>query len=142
MEYMDNEEKLKTSTTVGSIALFVSCYGISIYDQATHDSYTNYQDKLPMETILVSSLVTGIVLTIITWLFLTLYDCHKKAKEDDYVTTLELFKKEVFCKRTFIGLSILIVTSILVVFLGLALLALAIFSYTFIKGEIQIRETP
>ena len=139
---MDNEEKLKTSTTVGSIALFVSCYGISIYDQATHDSYTNYQDKLPMETILVSSLVTGIVLTIITWLFLTLYDCHKKAKEDDYVTTLELFKKEVFCKRTFIGLSILIVTSILVVFLGLALLALAIFSYTFIKGEIQIRETP
>lgn len=93
---MDNEEKLKTSTTVGSIALFVSCYGISIYDQATHDSYTNYQDKLPMETILVSSLVTGIVLTIITWLFLTLYDCHKKAKEDDYVTTLELLKRKYF----------------------------------------------
>lgn len=57
---MDNEEKLKTSATVGSLALFVSCYGISFYDQATHDSCTNYQDKLPMETILVSSLVTGI----------------------------------------------------------------------------------
>ena len=134
---MDNEEKLKTSTTVGSISLFVSCYGISIYDQATHDSYTNYQDKLPMETILLTSLVTGIVLAIITWLFLTLYDCHKKAKEDDSVTTLELFKKEVFCKRTFIGLLVLIITSFLVVFLGLALLALAIFLIPLLKGKFK-----
>lgn len=45
---MDNEKKIETSTTVGSLALFVSCYGISIYDQATHDSYTSYQEKLPM----------------------------------------------------------------------------------------------
>lgn len=135
MKYIDNEEKLKTSATVGSLALFVSCYGISFYDQATHDSCTNYQDKLPMETILVSSLVTGIVLSIITWLFLTLYDCHKKAKEDDNVTTLELFKKEVFCKRTFIGLFVLIVTSILVVFLGITLLFLAIFLIPLLKGK-------
>lgn len=77
---MNNEKKIETSTAVGGITLFVSCYGISIYDQATHDSYTNYQDKLPMETILVTSLVTGIVLAIVTWLCLTLYDCHKKGK--------------------------------------------------------------
>lgn len=134
---MDNEEKLKASTTVGSIVLFVSCYGISIYDQTTHDSYTNYHDKLPMETILVTSLVTGIVLTIVTWLALTLYDCHKKAKEDDCVTTLELFNKEVFCKRTFIGLIVLIIMSFLVVFLGLALLALAIFLIPLLKGKFK-----
>lgn len=134
---MDNEEKLKASTTVGSIVLFVSCYGISIYDQTTHDSYTNYHDKLPMETILVTSLVTGIVLTIVTWLALTLYDCHKKAKENDSVTTLELFNKEVFCKRTFIGLIVLIIMSFLVVFLGLALLALAIFLIPLLKGKFK-----
>ena len=73
---MNNEKKIETSTAVGGITLFVSCYGISIYDQTTHDSYTNYQDKLPMETIQVTSLVTGIVLAIVTWLCLTLYDCH------------------------------------------------------------------
>lgn len=137
LPYMDNEYKLKISTTIGGISLFVSCYGIGIYDQSTHDSSTNYQDKLPMETILTTSLVTGIVLSIITWLLLTIYDCHKKAKEDDSVTTLELFKKEVFCKRTFIGLFVLIVTSFLVVFLGLALLALAVFLIPLLKGKFK-----
>lgn len=106
---MNNEEKLEKSTVVGSLTLFVSCYGINIYEVATHDDYTNYQDKLPFESILVTSIVTGIIMTIVTWLVLTLYDCHKKAKEDDSVTTLELFKREVFCKRTFIGLIIIAV---------------------------------
>lgn len=135
---MNNDKKIETSTTVGCIALFVSCYGISIYNQATHDSYTNYQDKFPMETILVTSLVTGIVLAIVTWLCLTLYDCHKKAKEENCVSsTLELFSKEVFCKRTFVGLIVLIVVSFLVVFLGLALLALAIFFIPLLKGKFK-----
>ena len=39
---MNNEKKIETSTAVGGITLFVSCYGISIYDQTTHDSYTNH----------------------------------------------------------------------------------------------------
>lgn len=38
---MNNEEKLEKSTAVGSLTLFVSCYGINIYEVATHDSYTN-----------------------------------------------------------------------------------------------------
>ena len=109
---MNNEEKLEKSTAVGSLTLFVSCYGINIYEVATHDSYTNYQDKLSFDSILVTSIVTGIIMTIVTWLVLTLYDCHKKAKEDDSVTTLELFKRDVFCKRTFIGLIILIIASL------------------------------
>lgn len=134
---MDNEKKIETSTTVGGLTLFVSCYGISIYDQASHDSYTSCQEKLSMETILATSLSTGIVLAIVTWLAITLYDCHKKAKEDDGVTTLELFNKEVFCKRTFIGLIVLIITSFLVVFLGLALLALAIFIIPLLKGKFK-----
>lgn len=134
---MNNEKKIETSTAVGSITLFVSCYGISIYDQATRDSCTNYQDKLPMETILVTSLVSGIVLAIVTWLCLTLYDCNKKAKEKNGVSTLELFSKEVFCKRIFVGLIVLIVVSFLVVFLGLALLALAIFFIPLLKGKFK-----
>ena len=134
---MEREAKKEKSIGIGTTTFFLSCFGISIYDQASHDSYTNYQDKLPFETIFVTSAVTGIILAITTWLVLTLYDCHKKAKEDDYVTTLELFKKEVFCKRTFIGLFILIVTSILVVFLGLALLALAIFLIPLLKGKFK-----
>ena len=137
---MNNEEKLTKATTVGSLTLFVSCYGISIYDQASHDSYTNYQDKLHFESILVGSIVTGIIMTIITWLFLTLYDCHKKAKEDDSVTTLELFKREVFCKRTFIGLIILIIVSCLVVFLGIIFLSLIVFYIFILKGKINWRK--
>ena len=137
---MNNEEKLTKATTVGSLTLFVSCYGISIYDQASHDSYTNYQDKLPFESILVGSIVTGIIMTIITWLFLTLYDCHKKAKEDDSVTTLELFKREVFCKRTFIGLIILIIASLLVCFLGILFLSLIVFYIFILKGKINWRK--
>lgn len=137
---MNNEEKLTKATTVGSLTLFVSCYGISIYDQASHDSYTNYQDKLPFESILVGSIVTGIIMTIITWLFLTLYDCHKKAKEDDSVTTLELFKREVFCKRTFIGLIILIIASLLVCFLGIIFLSLIVFYIFILKGKINWRK--
>ena len=137
---MNNEEKLTKATTVGSLTLFVSCYGISIYDQASHDSYTNYQDKLPFESILVGSIVTGIIMTIITWLFLTLYDCHKKAKEDDSVTTLELFKREVFCKRTFIGLIILIIASLLVCFLGIIFLSLIVFYIFILKGNINWRK--
>lgn len=137
---MNNEEKLTKATTVGSLTLFVSCYGISFYDQASHDSYTNYQDKLPFESILVGSIVTGIIMTIITWLFLTLYDCHKKAKEDDSVTTLELFKREVFCKRTFIGLIILIIASLLVCFLGIIFLSLIVFYIFILKGKINWRK--
>lgn len=137
---MNNEEKLTKATTVGSLTLFVSCYGISIYDQASHDSYTNYQDKLPFESILVGSIVTGIIMTIITWLFLTLYDCHKKAKEDDSVTTLELFKREVFCKRTFIGLIILIIASLLVCLLGIIFLSLIVFYIFILKGKINWRK--
>ena len=137
---MNNEEKLTKATTVGSLTLFVSCYGISIYDQASHDSYTNYQDKLPFESILVGSIVTGIIMTIITWLFLTLYDCHKKAKEDDSVTTLELFKREVFCKRTFIGLIILIIASLLVCFLGIIFLSLIVCYIFILKGKINWRK--
>lgn len=137
---MNNEEKLTKATTVGSLTLFVSCYGISIYDQASHDSYTNYQDKLPFESILVGSIVTGIIMTIITWLFLTLYDCHKKAKEEDSVTTLELFKREVFCKRTFIGLIILIIASLLVCFLGIIFLSLIVFYIFILKGKINWRK--
>lgn len=137
---MNNEEKLEKSTAVGSLTLFVSCYGINIYEVATHDSYTNYQNKLPFESILVTGIVTGIIMTIITWLILTLYDCHKKAKKDDSVTTLELFKREVFCKRTFIGLIILIIVSFLVVFLGLIFLSLIVFYIFILKGKINWRK--
>lgn len=42
---MNNEEKIEKSTAVGSLTLFVSCYGINIYEVATHDDYTNYQDS-------------------------------------------------------------------------------------------------
>ena len=93
---MNNEEKLEKSTVVGSLTLFVSCYGINIYEVATHDDYTNYQDKLPFETIFVTSAVTGIILAIITWLVLTLYDCHKKAREDGSATTLDLFNSGIY----------------------------------------------
>lgn len=134
---MKNDDKLNTSLAVGGIALFVSCYGISIYDEATRYSYTNHQDKLPMDTILTTSLVMGIVLAIVTWLCLTLWDCRNKAKKDDTATTLKLFYKEVFCMRTFAGLIALIVVPFLVVFFGLALLALAVFIIPLLKGKFK-----
>ena len=137
---MEREAKKEKSIGIGTTTFFLSCFGISIYDQASHDSYTNYQDKLPFESILVGSIVTGIIMTIITWLFLTLYDCHKKAKEDDSVTTLELFKREVFCKRTFIGLITLIIASLLVCFLGIIFLSLIVFYIFILKGKINWRK--
>lgn len=75
---MEREAKKEKSIGIGTTTFFLSCFGISIYDQASHDSYTNYQDKLPFGTIFVTSAVTGIILAIITWLVLTLYDCHKR----------------------------------------------------------------
>lgn len=85
---MEREAKKEKSIGIGTTTFFLSCFGISIYDQASHDSYTNYQDKLPFKTIFVTSAVTGIILAIITWLVLTLYDCHKKAREDGSATTI------------------------------------------------------
>lgn len=120
--------------------IFLSCFGISIYDQASHDSYTNYQDKLPFETIFVTSAVTGIILAIITWLVLTLYDCHKKAREDGSATTLDLFKKELFSKRAIIDLAIIIIVLILASVLGLILLSLLVFYIFILKGKINWRK--
>ena len=137
---MNNEEKLEKSTVVDSLTLFVFCYGINIYEVATHDDYTNYQDKLPFETIFVTSAVTGIILAIITWLVLTLYDCHKKAREDGSATTLDLFKKELFSKRAIIDLAIIIIVLILASVLGLILLSLLVFYIFILKGKINLRK--
>ena len=103
-------------------------------------SYTNYQDKLPFETIFVTSAVTGIILAIITWLVLTLYDCHKKAREDGSSTTLDLFKKELFSKRAIIDLAIIIIVLILASVLGLILLSLLVFYIFILKGKINLRK--
>ena len=48
---MEREAKKEKSIGIGTTTFVLSCFGISIYDQASHDSYTNYQDKLPFETI-------------------------------------------------------------------------------------------
>lgn len=42
---MEKEAKKEKSIGIGITTFFLSCFGISIYDQASHDSYTNYQDK-------------------------------------------------------------------------------------------------
>ena len=80
-----------------------------------------------------TSAVTGIILAIITWLVLTLYDCHKKAREDGSATTLDLFKKELFSKRAIIDLAIASV-------LGLILLSLLVFYIFILKGKINWRK--
>ena len=137
---MEREAKKEKSIGIGTTTFFLSCFGISIYDQALHDSYTNYQDKLPFETIFVTSAVTGIILAIITWLVLTLYDCHKKAREDGSATILDLFKKELFSKRATIDLAIIIIVLILASVLGLILLSLLVFYIFILKGKINWRK--
>ena len=87
-----------------------------------------------------TSAVTGIILAIITWLVLTLYDCHKKAREDGSATTLDLFKKELFNKRAIIDLAIIIIVLILALVLGLILLSLLVFYIFILKGKINWRK--
>lgn len=38
---MEREAKKEKSIGIGTTTFFLSCFGISIYDQASHDSYTN-----------------------------------------------------------------------------------------------------
>lgn len=90
-----------------------------------------------METVFTSSLVTGIVLAIITWLIVTFGDCLKRAKEKDELTTWGLFKKEVFSKNTLLALTILIVVSVLIAFLGILFIGLAIFFLPLLKGKLN-----
>ena len=87
-----------------------------------------------------TSAVTGIILAIITWLVLTLYDCHKKAREDGSAATLDLFKKELFSKRAIIDLAIIIIVLILASVLGLILLSLLVFYIFILKGKINLRK--
>ena len=69
---MEREAKKEKSIGIGTTTFYLSCFGISIYDQASHDSYTNYQDKLPFETIFVTSAVTGIILAIFQYKAITI----------------------------------------------------------------------
>ena len=72
---------------------------LSCYSREEHEGYESIHEKLPMETVFTSSLVTGIVLAIITWLIVTFVDCLKRSEKDE-LTTWGLFKKEVFSKNT------------------------------------------
>lgn len=89
-----------------------------------------------METVFTSSLVTGIVLAITTWLIVTFWDCLKRAKEKDELTTWGV-KKEVFSKNTMLALTILIVVSVLIAFLGILFIGLAIFFLPLLKGKFK-----
>lgn len=133
---MDDDRKFEISSAVGTTVFFISCIGIGSYEEAVHEGYESIHEKLPMETVFTSSLVTGIVLAIITWLIVTFWDCLKRAKKDE-LTTWGLFKKEVFSKNTLLALTILIVVSVLVAFLGILFIALAIFFLPLLKGKFK-----
>lgn len=133
---MDDDRKFEISSAVGTTVFFISCIGIGSYEEAVHEGHESIHKKLPMETVFTSSLVTGIVLAIITWLIVTFWDCLKRAKKDE-LTTWGLFKKEVFSKNTLLALTILIVVSVLVAFLGILFIALAIFFLPLLKGKFK-----
>ena len=133
---MDDDRKFEISSAVGTTVFFISCIGIGSYEEAVHEGYESIHEKLPMETVFTSSLVTGVVLAIITWLIVTFWDCLKRAKKDE-LTTWGLFKKEVFSKNTLLALTILIVVSVLVAFLGILFIALAIFFLPLLKGKFK-----
>lgn len=134
---MDDDRKFEISSAVGTTVFFISCIGIGSYEEAVHEGYESIHEKLPMETVFTSSLVTGIVLAIITWLIVTFVDCLKRAKEKDELTTWGLFKKEVFSKNTLLALTILIVVSVLIAFLGILFIGLAIFFLPLLKGKFK-----
>lgn len=134
---MDDDRKFEISSAVGTTVFFISCIGISSYEEAVHEGYESIHEKLPMETIFASSLATGIVLAIITWLIVTFGDCLKRAKEKDELTTWGLFKKEVFSKNTLLALIVLIVVSVLIAFLGILFIGLAIFFLPLLKGKFK-----
>ena len=131
---MDKEKRVEVSSYVGGIMLFVSCWGVSIYDQYQHGEYATNQDKMSFEAILASSWITGLVIGIVTWLFLTLYDCYKNAKKEDENMWV-LFKKELFCKKTILTLLFIIIFSILAIFLGLLFIGLAFFLMPLLKKK-------
>lgn len=133
---MDDDRKFEISSAVGTTVFFISCIGIGSYEEAVHVGYESIHEKLPMETVFTSSLVTGIVLAIITWLIVTFVDCLKRSEKDE-LTTWGLFKKEVFSKNTLLALTILIVVSVLVAFLGILFIALAIFFLPLLKGKFK-----
>lgn len=132
---MDDDRKFEISSAVGTTVFFISCIGISSYEEAVHEGYESIHEKLPMETIFASSLATGIVLAIITWLIVTFGDCLKRAKDE--LTTWGLFKKEVFSKNTLLALIVLIVVSVLIAFLGILFIGLAIFFLPLLKGKFK-----
>ena len=109
---------------------------LSCYSREEHEGYESIHEKLPMETVFTSSLVTGIVLAIITWLIVTFVDCLKRSEKDE-LTTWGLFKKEVFSKNTLLALTILIVVSVLIAFLGILFIGLAIFFLPLLKGKFK-----
>lgn len=133
---MDDDRKFEISSAVGTTVFFISCIGIGSYEEAVHEGYESIHEKLPMETVFTSSLVTGIVLAIITWLIVTFVDCLKRSEKDE-LTTWGLFKKEVFSKNTLLALTILIVVSVLIAFLGILFIGLAIFFLPLLKGKFK-----
>ena len=78
---MDDDRKFEISSAVGTTVFFISCIGIGSYEEAVHEGYESIHEKLSMDTIITSSLITGIVLAIITWLIVTFWDCLKRAKK-------------------------------------------------------------
>ena len=64
---MDDERKYKISSMVGTTVLFGSCIGMSYCNDKEPEGYESIHEKLSMDTIITSSLITGIVLAIVTW---------------------------------------------------------------------------
>lgn len=56
---MDDDRKFEISSAVGTTVFFISCIGIGSYEEAVHEGYESIHEKLPMETVFTSSLVTG-----------------------------------------------------------------------------------
>lgn len=134
--FMDDEKKFEITSYVASISLIASCWGRGIYEESTHDHYTNYQDKVPMETIFLDSCITSIILSFITWVVLTLYDCNKKAKISNS-STFELFKKELFTKNTLITFVVLCIVIALITLFGIIFIGLAFFLWPLLKGKFK-----
>lgn len=129
---MDTGDKFTNSAASGLMAMVMSCYAVSDIDGKWAKDSSSYE-RIPFENIITGSILAGCIFSIITWLFLTLKECHDEARKSGQ-STFELFKEEVFERKTILTIIGLIAIVIASIFLGFVFLGLALIFLYFLKG--------
>ena len=127
---MKPEDKFAYASTSGICTMFVSCVGLNIKEDFSNSSSVFF------DPIMCASAISGLVITILVFIGITLYECYKEHK-DTGMPFGKIFHNRMFSKEGMVAFIVAIVVSAFVMVLGLVFIGLAIFFLPLLKGKFK-----